>query len=88
MPTVMPGYQPAIDPDVGPIVDRAEMEHKPPRRSAGATCTVRRYQTRGWYPGSPIPLALDSGGNGTITVRSNGSARSNQHSSSPTSASS
>jgi hypothetical protein len=26
----MPGDQPAIDPDVGPIVDRAEMEHELP----------------------------------------------------------
>ena len=62
-------------------------------RSPSGRSKVRRYQTTGWNPVSPIPLAGDSGGYGTTISRSKGpdgpeASSSYQRSSRPVSASS
>ena len=80
--------QPPVDPHRRAVVDRAEVQQQRARPARRRRSNVRRYQTTGWKPVSPIPLAGDSGGNGTWIVRSSRSGRCAQPSSRPTSSSS
>ncbi len=84
----MLGDQRAVDPDIGPVIDRTEMKHDAasaigrldPNLAAIPDDTMRRAASDA--------ARLRLRGNGTVMTRSNISARSTQFSRSPTSASS
>ena len=89
VPALVAGDQLPVDPDLGPVVDRPEVQqHAAGPCRPGRSRTTRRYQTTGCTAGSWIPDSADSGGYGTWIVASKGPSSRDQPSRRPTSSSS